>query len=126
MSTTRRRRPALILLVCLGAAGCLALAWWQWTRYESTSGSFQNLGYALQWPFFAFFVVYGWWRVLRLELAKSGGRPTEAPAPAEPARRGPVVPRYRPPVIDDEDDEELAAYNRRLAQLNEQDQQNPR
>ena len=55
MSTTRRRRPALIALVIVAAAGCLALAWWQWTRFESASGSFQNLGYALQWPLFAGF-----------------------------------------------------------------------
>ena len=58
VSTTRRRRPALIALVVVGAAGCLALAWWQWTRFESASGTFQNLGYALQWPLFAGFVVY--------------------------------------------------------------------
>ncbi|MGH3580383.1 MAG: hypothetical protein ACRDUB_02250, partial [Mycobacterium sp.] len=42
MSTTRRRRPALIALVILGAVGCLLLAWWQWTRFESASGTFQN------------------------------------------------------------------------------------
>ncbi|MDO4929025.1 MAG: hypothetical protein Q3976_08210 [Corynebacterium sp.] len=35
-----------------------ALAWWQWTRFKSGSGTFQNLGYAMQWPFFgAFFVI---------------------------------------------------------------------
>ncbi|MGB6108376.1 MAG: hypothetical protein WBF86_11255, partial [Mycobacterium sp.] len=55
MPPTRSRRFALILLVITAAAGCLALGWWQWTRYESTSGTFQNLGYALQWPFFAGF-----------------------------------------------------------------------
>lgn len=120
----------MLVVACFVAF--LWLGWWQWQRAHAADGGGQNLGYALQWPFFAFFVVYGWWRVLRLELAKDGrtteaaGRSTEAPAPVEPARRGPVVPRYRPPVIDDEDDEELAAYNRRLAQLNEQDQQNQR
>ena len=39
VSTTRRRRPALIALVIVAAAGCLALAWWQWTRFESASGT---------------------------------------------------------------------------------------
>ena len=47
VSTTRRRRPALIALVMIAACGCLALGWWQWTRFQSASGSFQNLGYAL-------------------------------------------------------------------------------
>ena len=51
----------------LAAAGCLALGWWQWTRYESASGTFQNLGYALQWPFFAGFCVYAYRTFVRLE-----------------------------------------------------------
>lgn len=46
----------LFLLVLVIAS--LALAWWQWTRFQSGSGTFQNLGYAMQWPFFgAFFVI---------------------------------------------------------------------
>ena len=69
VSTTRRRRPALIALVIVGAAGCLALAWWQWTRFESASGRFQNLGYALQWPLFAGFVVYAYYKFVRYEEA---------------------------------------------------------
>ncbi len=61
----------------LGAAGCLALAWWQWTRFESNSGSFQkNLGYALQWPMFAGFVVYAYYKFVRYEDAPAAtGRP---------------------------------------------------
>ena len=51
------------------AAGCLALAWWQWTRFESNSGSFQNLGYAFQWPLFAGFCVYAYYKFVRLEDA---------------------------------------------------------
>lgn len=54
-------------MVCLGAAGCLGLAWWQWTRYESASGTFQNLGYALQWPMFAAFCFYAYYKFVRLE-----------------------------------------------------------
>src|ERR1700759_2636757 len=71
MSTTRRRpdalrasahrrRPALIVLVIVAALTCLALGWWQWQRYESATGTGQNLGYALQWPGFATFVVYAY------------------------------------------------------------------
>ena len=65
VSTTHRRRWALIALVILAAGGCLALGWWQWTRYESASGTFQNLGYALQWPFFAGFCVYAYYKFVR-------------------------------------------------------------
>ena len=53
----------------LAAAGCLALAWWQWTRFESASGTFQNLGYALQWPLFAGFCVYAYYKFVRYEEA---------------------------------------------------------
>ena len=51
----------------------MGLAWWQWTRFESASGTFQNLGYALQWPMFASFCVYAYYKFVRYE---------EAPPPA--------------------------------------------
>ena len=108
--------------------GFLALGWWQWERAHAADGGAQNFGYALQWPLFAAFAVFGWWRVLRLELAKSAPAAPEPEAPkeaAKPARRGPAVPRYAPPAVDgpgSEDDHELAEYNRRLAALHEHDQ----
>ena len=68
----------------VAAAGCLALAWWQWTRFESASGTFQNLGYALQWPLFAGFCVYGYYKFVRYEDSppepKHHGAVTEIPA----------------------------------------------
>jgi DNA-binding transcriptional regulator of glucitol operon len=111
------------VLVAACFVGFLLLGWWQWERAHAADGGGQNLGYALQWPLFAAFVVFGWWRMLRLEAAKSAGTPTvEEPAPVdETVRRGPAVPRYVPPVIEDETDEELAAYNRHLASLHKQD-----
>lgn len=45
----------------------LFLAYWQWTRFRSGSGTFQNLGYAFQWPLFAVFVVYAYRTTLRYE-----------------------------------------------------------
>lgn len=115
MSTTRRRRPALIALVCLGAAGCLALAWWQWTRYESNSGSFVNLGYALQWPMFAGFCFYAYYKFVRYEEAPppaaSHGELTEIPDGLLPERPSAATPR------DDDDDPTLREYNAYLAEL---------
>lgn len=103
----RRRRFALILLVAVATGGCLALGWWQWTRYESASGSFQNLGYALQWPFFAGFCVYAYRKFVRYEEAppehNASGDLTEIPtgllperptAPAQPADDDPVLREY--------------------------------
>lgn len=54
-----------ILITCT-----LALAWWQWTRFQSGSGTFQNLGYALQWPFFGLFFVYAYKKFMAYENEK--------------------------------------------------------
>lgn len=117
MPTTRRRRFALILLVIVAAAGCLALGWWQWTRFESTSGTFQNLGYALQWPFFAGFCVYAYRKFVRYEQAppdhNASGDLTEIPGGLLPER--PMAPAQ--PT----DDPVLREYNAYLAELAQTD-----
>ena len=46
-----------IVLIAFFVVLFLFLAYWQWTRFRSGSGTFQNLGYAFQWPLFAVFVV---------------------------------------------------------------------
>jgi DNA-binding transcriptional regulator of glucitol operon len=103
-------------LVIVGAAGCLALAWWQWTRFESTSGSFQNLGYALQWPLFAGFVVYAYYKFVRYEEAPPKPKHdvvTEIPTGLLPER-----PR---PATQSDDDATLREYNAYLADLAKKD-----
>ena len=120
MSTTRRRRPALIALVCLGAAGCLALAWWQWTRYESASGTFQNLGYALQWPMFAGFCVYAYRKFVRYEEAPPP-QPSATDAITEiPA--GLLPERPKAATQSDDSDPVMREYNAYLAELAKSDQ----
>jgi hypothetical protein len=111
------------LLVAILFAGCLWLGWWQWGRARS-GGGFQNLGYALQWPLFAAFFIFGWIRIIRLELSRrADGEQGPAVADPDPVPAGPPPAwHYEPPVIDDSDDEELAAYNRHLAALHERDQ----
>jgi DNA-binding transcriptional regulator of glucitol operon len=114
VSTTRRRRPALIALVIVAAGGCLALGWWQWTRFESVSGSFQNLGYALQWPLFAWFCVYAYRKFVRYEEEPpEPPRSAEIPAGLLPER---PEPAQRPP-----DDPALREYNAYLAELAKKD-----
>jgi DNA-binding transcriptional regulator of glucitol operon len=113
VSTTRRRRPALIALVIFAAGGCLALGWWQWTRFESVSGTYQNLGYALQWPMFAWFCVYAYRKFVRYEEAPpeppNHGAMTEIPAGLLPERPQPVQPPSDDPL--------LQQYNDYLAEL---------
>ena len=122
VSTTRRRRPALIALAIAGAAGCLALAWWQWTRFESASGTFQNLGYALQWPLFAGFVVYAYYKFVRYEEAppepKHHDADTEIPAGLLPER---PTAANQP----NDDDPALREYNAYLADLAKKDKEQP-
>lgn len=107
----------MIALVVVAAAGCLALAWWQWTRWESTTGSYQNLGYALQWPMFAGFCFYAYYKFVRYEEA-----------PPEPRRRDVVTELpdgllpERPTVTHSpNDDPALRDYNAYLAGLADAD-----
>jgi DNA-binding transcriptional regulator of glucitol operon len=113
VSTTRRRRPALIALVIFAACSCLALGWWQWTRFQSTSGTFQNLGYALQWPLFAWFCVYAYRNFVRYEETppepRNKGVLTEIPAGLLPERPKPAQQPAPDPA--------LREYNAYLAEL---------
>jgi DNA-binding transcriptional regulator of glucitol operon len=105
--------------VIVAAAGCLALAWWQWTRFESASGTFQNLGYALQWPAFAGFCIYGYYKFVRYEDAppepKNHDAVTEIPAN--------LLPERPKPAIQSEADPALREYNAYLADLAKKDKE---
>lgn len=105
-------------MVIIAAVGCLALGWWQWTRFESTSGSFQNLGYALQWPMFAVFCVYAYRTLTRYQHAGSEPQTntttvTEIPAGLLPER--PTITTV--PDIAGPEDQVLHEYNNYLAEL---------
>lgn len=73
----------------------LRMGIWQWTKGESDHGSMQNLFYGVEWPIFAAFVAYWWWRMVSEDLHPRdaeedsgpqwglGGRiAPEAPAPS--------------------------------------------
>lgn len=106
------------MLVTLAALGCMALAWWQWSRFQSSAGSFQNLGYALQWPMFGAFCFYGYYKFVRYEdegpAAPATNEPTEIPAGLLPER---------PKAAKDTADPTLNEYNAYLAELAENDKQ---
>lgn len=125
----------LLFIVVTIATGYLAV--WQWERAHEAGGSFQNLGYALQWPLFGAFTIFLWFRIASMDVGRrkheEGSHPQgagEGAGEAEPgspastkrstrsSRR--LVPPPAPPVDPDEDPE-LAEYNRYLAELNESD-----
>ncbi len=119
----------IVALCVLSLVVCVGLAWWQWQRFESGGGTWQNLGYVLQWPLFGLFPAFMFWRLRKLR-----DQPVEQPAPApEPVKKVQTVVRQdvardNPDdnPDDTDDDPELAAYNRYLAQLNTHDQQETR
>ncbi|MFW0796482.1 transcriptional regulator [Gordonia sp. CPCC 205515] len=121
----RRHRPALIALVVVAAVACLVLAWWQWSRYESDSGTAQNLGYALQWPAFAAAFVYAYRRFVVLEsdpeeqrkIAPDAKGATEIPAGILPDRPTTPSASSLSSEPDATEDSTLAQYNSYLADL---------
>ncbi len=115
-------RHALLLAAI---AVCLLLGRWQLSRADA--GNARSVGYAFEWPLFAAFAIWWWWRVMRLEL--------HPPAPAEPMAEprtavrsvgmGAAAAPDEPDDVDQPDDE-LAAYNRHLAWLHARDQRSAR
>lgn len=66
---------------CFLAAAVIAtlfLAWWQWGRWHDSDGSFQNLGYAIQWPVFGVFFIVAYRKYMEYERDRLNG--DEAPA----------------------------------------------
>jgi len=109
-------------VLTLGAmVACGFLAAWQWRRAGSAMGSAVNVGYGLQWPVFAVFFAYIWWRMLRIEIAKLPAEPVPA-APVAEAAPSPFAYRARRvDPVDEAENPALAEYNRMLAALAEQD-----
>ncbi|WP_042440156.1 membrane protein [Corynebacterium halotolerans] len=63
----KRVRTSHIVFLALAVLATFALAWWQWTRFQAGSGTFQNLGYAFQWPLFGAFFVFAYRKYLEYE-----------------------------------------------------------
>ncbi|MEV4706508.1 hypothetical protein [Actinoplanes sp. NPDC049316] len=110
-----RHVVALVLIT-----GFLGLGWWQFSR--ATGGNTLSWGYTFEWPVFAAFVAFIWFREVQQERKSS-----EKPAPAEePATQDPAAVTVRRPVrvpastpaVPAGEDPELDAYNDYLAWLN--------
>lgn len=110
-------------LLTLGAmVTCGFLAAWQWHRAGSALGSALNVGYGLQWPVFAVFFGWIWWRMLRIEVTRlQEAAPQTSGEVASPSAPGEPSPfAHRPGAVravSDAEDPELAEYNRMLAAL---------
>lgn len=105
---------ALHVLLVVSVLGLGRIGLWQWDRAHAGGGSWQNYGYAVQWWLFAGFAVFLYVKTVLDELdpgRTAGDDESDAPPP--------VVQPQAPMPADDEDDD-LAAYNRYLRSLHEQ------
>lgn len=97
---------AVILIV---VPGFMALCLWQIDR--ALNGNTLSWAYVFEWPLFAAYAVYMWWRILheKPDPEPAAAAAENGHAPAEPSEQ------------DEKEDAEMAAYNDYLARLAEQD-----
>ena len=77
----------------------------RWQVHRALSGNTLSWAYAFEWPFFAAYAVYMWWRL----LPAGPGDHDRVPAPPHP-----------------EEEEQRTAYNRYLQQLAAEDRRGSR
>ncbi|MGO3363094.1 MAG: hypothetical protein ACTIL2_11725 [Corynebacterium sp.] len=113
-----RVRVVQLSFLALAVLATIGLAWWQWDRWTSGDGSFQNLGYALQWPVFGAFFIVAYRKYMEYERDRLSGEETPAapePSPEDAPREIPqdVLPQ-RPTADSDPfvDDRRQQARNR--------------
>ena len=106
-----RRALKLHAVILIVVPSFLALCVWQ--VYRATGGNELSWAYVFEWPFFAAYAVYMWWRLLH---AAPDGTPAPASASADAGGGTPAEDHVREEREEQEDDD-LAAYNAYLAQL---------
>jgi hypothetical protein len=114
-----RRALGLHAVIVVVVPTFIALCVWQ--VHRALGGNELSWAYVFEWPFFAGYAVYMWWRFVH--------DVPDAPAPAAsdatvgkatPVTATEPAPASVTPAAAAEDDE-MAAYNRYLAELAEQD-----
>jgi hypothetical protein len=129
-----RRAITLHVALVVAVPPFLTLGFWQLSR--ALHGNVLSWAYTFEWPFFAGYATWMWWKLVHEEVAEraeakaataegeaseaaDGREPAAVATPADPvpptAADGPVPPLDWDPY--DESDPELAAYNRYLASL---------
>ncbi len=102
---------SLHVALAISFPGFLALGWWQ--LHRALGGNELSWAYTFEWPFFACYAVYVWWRIIHDEQTSTLGAVRRAPSFIGHLRR-----RRRDEAFQDEgDDTALAEYNAYLASL---------
>ena len=108
-----RRALKLHAVILIVVPAFMALCIWQ--IYRAVSGNSLSWAYVFEWPLFAAYAVYMWWRFVHEDpdattrAAASGAEPPVTPADTQQTEVG------------EAEEADLAAYNAYLAQLAERD-----
>jgi hypothetical protein len=107
----------VMLLIVVG--GCLAAFWWQ--LHRALHGHTQSWAYTVEWPAFAAYAGWMWWKLLHEEREFAGpdGRSAgEGPGAPEPSED--------PAAAEEAEHRAWVAYNEYLARLSEANRQRRR
>ena len=115
-----RRAIKLHVVILIVVPAFLALCLWQVSR--AVGGNTLSWAYVFEWPLFAAYAVYMWWRFVH-EAAEDTPPPATAGADAGGSNGSAPSPTTAPEETaqEKEEDKEMAAYNDYLAQLAERD-----
>jgi DNA-binding transcriptional regulator of glucitol operon len=115
-----RRALKLHVVILIVVPAFMALCLWQVSR--ALEGNSLSWAYVFEWPIFAAYAIYMWWRFVHEAAQDESPGDTAAADPGGPTAAG--APNAAPaPETPEErrEDADLAAYNDYLAQLAEQD-----
>jgi DNA-binding transcriptional regulator of glucitol operon len=114
-----RRAIKLHVVILIVVPAFIALCLWQISR--ALGGNTLSWAYVFEWPLFACYAVYMWWRFVH--EAAEDAPPATAGADPGGANASADAPQAPPEETaqEKEEDKEMAAYNDYLAQLAERD-----
>jgi hypothetical protein len=110
-----RRALKLHAVILIIVPAFMALCAWQISR--AIGGNSLSWAYVFEWPIFAGYAVYMWWRFVHEATEVTAAAPSAAGIPESATTADGSAPTAAP-----EEDADLAAYNAYLGQLAERDQ----
>jgi hypothetical protein len=110
-----RRAIGLHLAILFWFPACLIAFWWQVNR--AFDGNGLSYLYSVEWPVFALVGVWGWWQLVHTDPDTVGRRAQEKLLDARSEAGSTTPPATEPARRRESEDDALAAYNDRLADL---------
>jgi hypothetical protein len=115
-----RRAIKLHVVILIVVPAFLALCLWQISR--ALGGNTLSWAYVFEWPLFAAYAVYMWWRFVHEAAEDTAPPPIAGADPGGSNGSGRAgAPAPDETAQEKEEDKEMAAYNDYLAQLAERD-----